>query len=406
VSTAATSSALSVQSSRLGDIQRQTLEVGRRLDYRGYSKHDALNARWLNTVVGDSRTLRLVAIQAVMRSPFHIRPLLGVRGTRNAKGLALFGRAWLARHRLTGEEEAASEARALLDWLIEHPSAGFPWPCWGYPYPWQDVGFLAPRGYPNRVVTSFVVQALLDGYEAFGAARWLEAAEGAVRFLLEAPKTLYADEHRRCVSYVPSDDIDWIVLDVPALAGAAVARLAAIREREDLIAEAGRLIRYVVSKQTEYGAWYYAEPPSASHITHDNYHTGFILDSILCYERASGNGEFAEAYHRGLAFYRHHLFESDGAPRFMSDRKRPYDIHGAAQGVITFSLAQKATGEGIVTAERVLSWTLDQLWDPRTGWFYYQKRRFFRTRVRLLRWCQAWMAHALGVYLESSRGVG
>ena len=45
----------------------------------------------------------------------------------------------------------------------------------------------------------------------------------------------------------------------------------------------GRLVRYVVSKQTDEGAWFYAEPPSASHITHDNYHTGFILDAILVY---------------------------------------------------------------------------------------------------------------------------
>lgn len=406
MSTAATSTERPAAVARLVQIQRRTLEVARRADYRGYSKHDALNADWLNAVTGFSKPTRLVAIQAVMRSPLHIRPLLGVRRARNAKGLALFSRAWLSRYRVSGEEAAASEAGALLDWLTEHPSAGFPWPCWGYPYPWQDVGFFAPRGYPNRVVTSFVVQALLDGYETLGAARWLEAAEGAVRFLLEAPQTLYEDERHRCVSYVPSEDADWIVMDVPALAGAAVARLAAIRGREDLMAEATRLIRYVVSKQTGYGAWYYAEPPSASHITHDNYHTGFILDSILGYQRASGSDEFIDAYRGGLEFYRRRLFEADGAPRFTSDRKNPHDIHGAAQGVITFSLAQEATGEGIAMAERVLGWTLDHLWDPGSGWFYYQKRRYFRTRVRLLRWCQGWMAHALGVYLESARVVG
>ena len=56
-------------------------------------------------------------------------------------------------------------------------------------------------------------------------------------------------------------------------------------------------MRYVVSKQTDEGAWFYAEPPSASHITHDNYHTGFILDAILNYGLAAGSDEFDDSYH-------------------------------------------------------------------------------------------------------------
>lgn len=396
----------SLVGSRLDEIQRRALEVAREANYRGYSKHDALNASWLETVAGFSRPTRLLAIQAVMRSPIHVRPLLGVRRARNAKGWALFARAWLARYRLFADREAAAEARHLLDGLVENPSPGFPWPCWGYPYPWQDVGFFAPRDYPNRVVTSFVVQALVDGYETLGEARWLEVADGAAEFLLEAPNTIYEDERHRCVSYVPSEDVDWIVMDVPALAGAAAARVAAIRGDAERMAEATRLIRYVVSKQTREGAWYYAEPPSASHITHDNYHTGFILDALLDHREASGSDEFTAAYERGLRFYRTRLFEADGAPRFMHDRKYPFDIHGAAQGIITFARAGELAGSGIgerggcETSRRVLDWTIERMYDPSTGWFDYQRRRFTRKRIRLLRWCQAWMARALGCHME------
>ena len=114
-----------------------------------------------------------------------------------------------------------------------------------------------------------------------------------MRFLLEAPKTLFEDDDRRCVSYVPDEAIDWIVMDVSALAGAA-GRAAgrAHRRRAISSAEGGRLVRYVVSKQTDEGAWFYSDPPSASHITHDNYHTGFILDAILSYGLAAGSDEF------------------------------------------------------------------------------------------------------------------
>ena len=388
------------QEGELEAVQARVLQTARDLGWEGYSKHDALNAPWLESATRGSRLLRMLAIQLVMRFPLHVRPLLGVRTARNAKGIALFARALLTRRRLLGEAVPGREAATLLDWLVEHPSPGFDEPCWGYPYPWQDVGFFAPRAFPNRVVTSNVVQALLDGYETLGDERYLRVAGGAVRFLLQAPRTLYEDPAHRCVSYVPSADVSWIVMDVPALVGAAAARYASLRGDGSLLPEAGRLVRYVVSKQTDYGAWFYAEPPGASHITHDNYHTGIILDALLGYGQASGSAEFEPAYRKGLAFYRERLFEKGGAPRFMSDRRYPYDIHGAAQGVITFSLAQAATGEGEEMATRVLDWTLQHMFDPASGWFHYQRHRGYATRIRLLRWVQAWMAFAIGVYLE------
>jgi len=386
------------------DVLDRVLQTARADRYEGYSKHDALNSPVLALLAGGSKPTRLVATQVVMRSPVHIRPLLGVRKARNAKGLSLFARALLARYRLTGSDGDAAEARELLDWLIEHPSGGFDGLCWGYPYSWQDVGFFAPRGFPNRVVTSFVGQALVDGYETLHEERYLDAAIRAASFLVGAPKTLMEDADRRCVSYVPDASVNWIVMDVSALSGALAARVGAITGDGELIREGGRLVRYVVSKQTDYGAWFYSDPPSASHITHDNYHTGFILDSILSYGLSAGSSEFDDAYRRGIEFYADRLFEPSGAARFMSDRLYPIDIHGCAQGVITFSLQQRYLGTGGETAARVLRWTVDNMWDPSSGWFYYQRRRGYRTSIRELRWCQGWMSWALASYLENCGG--
>ncbi len=387
------------------DVLDQVLQTARSANYEGYSKHDGLNSPVLARLAGRSRLRRLGAIQVVTRSPVDLRPLAGVRKARNAKGLSLFARALLARHRMTGSADDAREAHELLDWLIAHPAPGFDGLCWGYPYPWQDVGFFAPRNFPNRVVTSFVGQAMLDGYETLQDSRYLDATRLAIRFLLDAPKTLFEDDDRRCLSYVPDRDIDWIVMDVSALVGALAARLGAIDDDSELIREGGRLVRYVVSKQTDYAAWFYADPPSASHITHDNYHTGFILDAILQYGLSAGSDEFESAYRRGIEFYEQRLFEPSGAARFMSDQEYPIDIHGCAQGIITFSLQQRHLSTGAVTATRVLDWTLGNMWDPPSGWFYYQKRRGYRTRIRELRWCQGWMSWALASYLENCGGA-
>jgi hypothetical protein len=386
------------------EVLERAIETGRSIDFSGYSKHDALNARWLEVLAGQSRLRRLAAIQLVMRSPFNVRPLVRVRTARNPKGISLFSRALISRYRRTGSGRDADEARYLLGWLIDNPSPGFAQKCWGYPYPWQDVGFFAPRNFPNRVVTSFVVQSLLDGYEAFAEQGYLDAAAEAVQFLLTAPKTMYEDDQHRCMSYVPDASVNWIVMDVSALSGAAAARLGALTDNDDLVTEGGRLVRYVVSKQTGDGAWYYSEPPSDSHIRHDNYHTGFILDAISQYDRAAGTSEFRVAYDRGIDFYRRRLFESDGAARFMSDQLYPIDIHGCAQGVITFSLQEQYYGTGGDMSARILAWTLANMWDPDSGWFYYQKRRRYRTAIRELRWCQGWMSWALACYLEATTG--
>jgi hypothetical protein len=382
-------------------VLEQVLNTARLKDYEGYSKHDALNAPWLARVAGGSRLRRLAATQIVTRSPIDIRRVAGVREARNPKGISLFARALLARSRMAGSEGDAQEARRLLDWLIAHPAPGFSQPCWGYPYPWQDVGFFAPRDFPNRVVTSFVGEALVDGYQILGDERYLDVARHAADFLLEAPRTLFEDDARRCVSYVPDDTVDWIVMDVSALAGALAARVGQLVGDARMVMEGSRLVRYVVSKQTEEGAWYYADPPSASHIGHDNYHTGFILDAILRYGLATGSDEFADAYLRGVEFYELRLFEPSGAARFMSDRLYPIDIHGCAQGIITFSLRQRHLGTGAAVARRVLGWTLTHMWDPESGWFYYQQRRHMRTSIRELRWCQGWMSWALATYLDS-----
>ncbi len=63
----------------LAAVQQQVLDTARASGYQGYSKHDALNAPWLEKVVGNSRIMRMGFIQLVMRSPVHVRPTIGVR---------------------------------------------------------------------------------------------------------------------------------------------------------------------------------------------------------------------------------------------------------------------------------------------------------------------------------------
>lgn len=392
------------QTEQLDRYLTGTLDHARRLDYAGHSKHDALNSSLVSALTCGRRIARLCLIQGVMRFPVDLRRVLGVRRERNAKGISLFARALMDRGTALGVDGDLSEARELLDWLVEH-SADYPvGRSWGYPYPWQDVGFFAPRSAPNRVVTSFVAQALLEGYKVFSDPRYLDAAGEAVRFLLDAPGRILETPHQLCLAYVPSDDVKWVVMDVSILTAAVVARHAALSGDHGRVSEARRLVAYVIDKQTSYHAWYYAHPPRDARITHDNYHTGFILDALHDYMRCTGEFRWADAYRRGLAFYRERLFDADGAPRWMHDKAFPRDVHGSAQGILTFLRAANDSELGCESyredAHRAARWAIKNLWMPDRERFAWQRTRHRLRKHDLLRWCQGWMARALAALLR------
>ena len=373
------------------DVALRALEWARERDYTGWEKHDGLNSPMLKTVLGRGTWPRILAIQGVMRFPLNLRPILGVRKHKNPKGVALFARAWLNLHAVTGENDHLLEARRLLDWLLANPAQGkWPGTCWGYPYPWQDPGFYAPAGYPNRIVTYFAGRALIHGFESTGGKRYLEGAQKAVEFILEAPRILNESDDMLCLSYVPRDETTMAVMDVPALCGALCAMVGHHTRDQNLLREGRRLLNWVVDKQTDYGAWYYTHPAGDSHITHDNYHTGEILDSILEYEKYSRDTGFSSSYAAGLHYYRENLFTANARPKWMNDKEFPHDIHGYSQGIISFT----QSGDHHL-ANRIARTAIEDMWDDAESRFYYQKRKVCTKKLTLMRWCQAWMTFAL-----------
>ena len=86
-------------------------------------------------------------------------------------------------------------------------------------------------------------------------------------------------------------------------------------------------------------------------------------------------------------------------------RPYPRDIHGAAQGIITFERAGADAPENREMADRILRYALSRLFAAREGRFYYQECRFFRKRFTLMRWCQAWMCYAIAYRLFRRRGA-
>ena len=399
------SDAQAVTVESLQSILERVYAWSRARRYRGYNKHDGLNSPILRALLGWGRWPRMLAIQAVMRMPFNVRPLLMTPRTYNPKGLSLFARGLFNLHLTAGRQEYLDEAVRLLSLLDELRSPG-KWhgACWGYHYDWQDPGFFAPRNTPNAVVTSFVCEAFLEGYRHTGRAEYLDAVASAAGFFLRDLTVLKDTEGELCLGYMPVP-MTMRVMDVSVLVGSVLSQYAALSGKIQYSGHATRLINYVARQQTGCGAWWYTDPPGDSHIRHDNYHTGFILDALHRYMAASGDRSHQGRYETGLRFYAEKLFNADGSPRWMSDADYPHDIHGAAQGILTFSRHMK---EWPGFALRIAGWSLAKMYDPE-GRFYYQDTRWGRKKFTLMRWCNAWMALALSALafsLQENPGRG
>jgi len=166
---------------------------------------------------------------------------------------------------------------------------------------------------------------------------------------------------------------------------------------------ARRHMHFLAAQQTDAGAWFYAYPPESSPVTHDNYHTGNVLDWLLLYQAYTGDDAYQPAFARGLDFYREHLFKPDGAPKHRHNRSYPYDIHGSAQGAITFARAAiHYQPSYLADARRILTWALDHMQAP-DGHYYYQRGRFWTNTTPLMRWNQGWMAVALAYIIRAEQ---
>lgn len=392
-----------VPDAELAAILEAVLARAADCDWRGHDKHDGLNSPLVWATCGWSRPTRLLALQAVMRSPIDLRRLLAVPRVANPKGLALFVQALVNRWRIHGRQQDLDTAIGLAARLerLRSPEGAWSGRGWGYQYPWQDLGFFAPRGTPNAVVTCFVSEALLDLHAVTGDGGHLRLVSDALPFLQHDLPRLVDTERELCLGYMPVP-MDMRVMDVSVLIGALYARCSTLLPESRLGEDAQRLIHYVVGRQTPEGAWWYTDPPGASPVRIDNYHTGFILDALWRFMASAGDHALMPAYRKGLAFYARHLFEDDGAPRWMSDQRLPHDIHGSAQGVITFARHEREY-PGLATG--IAHWAIEHLYDGQ-GRFWYRRTRFGTNRTFFLRWNNGWMARALSDLLLHRQGPG
>ncbi|MCO8245579.1 MULTISPECIES: antibiotic ABC transporter permease [unclassified Haladaptatus] len=379
-----------LQDEDIYDLLTGTLRYSWEHDYVGYDYFDGMSSRLLRETPVDNKWLNILVQEGIKRSPVNVRPLLLVEQRRSFKGTALFVMANERLFRFSGDERYRDEAIRLAEWLTENTSEGYVGFCGGHRHAMQMLREKRPPNTPNVVPTSYATKALLSVGEhdpKFG-----ETAAEATDFLYDELEYREIGDAAK-IKYQPLESGDYYTLNGGALGARLLIDLYGRFDDDELRRRSTKLLDYVVERQTSLGGWYYREPPSASHLSMDNHHNGFIIESMLRYHEVTGTERYADELAAAMEFYRNRLFEADGAPNWDENSKFPKDIHAATQGIIVFSMA----GE-FEFARAIIDWVLENLYAG-DGQFYYQKRRFYTKRFTLMRWCQAWMAYALSTYL-------
>lgn len=377
------------------DVLEQTLTYSRERDYAGYDYWDGLSSELLQSVPVENKWLNIAVQETIKRAPVNVRPLFSVPKRRSFMGSALFALANTTAFEYTGEEWYLEEAVSLVEWLLEERNdAPFGW---DHNHPMQTLDTKVERNTTSSVVTVLFVSMAIIRLSSY------RNIEGYSLIRDRVPPFIFHDlayteaETGAQIKYRPTDGDDSHTINANALGARLLLELYAEFDEDLYRTRAEAILDYVVAKQTAIGGWKYTDPPAASHLSMDNHHNGFIIESLLRHREIVETSRYSEAISKSLQFYKQTLYTPDGAPNWDETSQYPRDVHAAAQGIITFSMA----GE-FAFARTILEWTLENLYAG-NGRFYYRKQRFYTKRFTLVRWCQAWMARALAVYINRGR---
>ena len=376
--------------------------------FKGWDPYDGLNSKLFQALpmLKQSALCRLLMIQGFKRMPINLRTLALIPKGYNAKGIGLFLSGYcnlyhlLQKHpdwscKLGAQDDIKGRIAELAELLISLQSKGnYGGACWGYNFDWQARRlFLFPKGTPTVVATTFCATALMTAYEVTQNRHYLDVALSSANFVInDLHRTLYKGGFLFSYSPLPGNDTVFNA----SLLGAKLLSLCYLYTKNDRYRElAYQTVEACCDGQRDDGAWVYGMLPVQSWV--DSFHTGYNLDALITYQRATGDKSFRSNIEKGFNYYISHFFEVDGTPKYYDNRVYPIDIHCPGQLLVTLSQFQKYD-EYSVLAERVVDWTIKNMQD-KTGYFYYQLKPGISSKISYMRWSNAFMFNALSCFL-------
>lgn len=382
-------------SNKLTDSITSLLTYCKNNNWAGYDPFDGLNSKIFALMPFHKNKLpRLFFIQFMKRFPINLRHALLVPKEQNPKGLALFASA-IVRLSEVGLLDNSDIIHSVLKKLIELRTQNSKFYCWGYNFDWQNRRFFLPEFSPNIICTTFAANALLDFYEKYQKPEYLDMAVSAGHFLLSG-LNITGDDSGICFSYTPYDYGQ--VHNANLLGAAFLSRLYSITGEKSFLDFAVQAVKFSVSRQSADGSWPYGEHKNQRWI--DNFHTGYNLVALKKFSKYTGNQDFMHIIKKGYQFYKDNFFIDNRIPKYYHNRVYPIDIHSISQSIITPIELKSIDKDAIQLSKNVCIWALKNM-QNKNGYFFYQKKKYYKNRIPYMRWSQAWMLYALSILAQA-----
>jgi hypothetical protein len=363
--------------------------------FKGYDPYDGLNSSLFRAIpfLSKNRFARLAWIQLFKRSVINFRPVTGIKKDYNPKALGLFLSGYCNLYKKNPDPECLEMIHFFSEKILSLVNTKYSGACWGYNFDWQAKAFFQPKNTPTVVATTFIAYALLDAYEVAHDDQLLNVARSACNFVIKDLNRTYSDKGTFAFSYSPLDKT--VVFNASLLGSRLLSRVYSFTKEKELIETAGKSVAFCCDHQRNDGSWSYGT--LSHHQWIDNFHTGYNLECIADYIRFSGDTSFNSHLEKGYEYYLRTFFTGEGIAKYYNNSTYPIDIHAPAQMVITMSRLDRFYEQKHLI-DKVLYWTIDNMQSAK-GFFYYQKNRFFSSRIPYMRWAQSWMFYALTEYL-------
>lgn len=361
--------------------------------WKAYDPFDGLSSTALSKLTFNNHFLRIALQQTIRRFPVNLRPLLGVSKQTSSKGMGFCALGYLKLHQATGSKSYLTKVRHCMEWLMHNYNPDYSGYAWGNHFSYESRGGSIPLGVPTVVWTSLIANAFLDAYEALGEEQYLRIAESAGTFIMnDIPR--YTEGDSLCFMYTPltRPDPGNCIHNSNVLCAWLLARLYSHTKEGNLLSLARPSINYTMKHQLAAGGWYYGEPSKYHWV--DSFHTGYVLEAINGYVKASGDHSCLAKLRKGYHYLLETFFGPDGTPKYYDSRTYPLDIQCASQGIQTLAKLAEFNGRSLEVAKAVARWTIDKMQDPE-GYFYFRKYPLITNKTPMFHWGQATMLSAL-----------
>ncbi len=325
---------------------------------------------------------------------------LFVKKQRFAIADAHLALAFLNLYQTTGEEHYRLKATDLCDDMLQTSATGYHGHGWGYPFDWQACDRFMPRNTPFSTTTPYCFEAFLSLFNTTQDTRYLQVAESITRFLCEDLNDTPTSETAAACSYSPIDRLK--IVNASAYRAFVLFEASASTGIGDCRPQAQRNLNFVLQSQREDGSWLYAmDSPAEAFI--DHFHTCFVLKNLYKLNRHLHSIEVEQAIHRGYAYYRRELFDTDGMPKSFAIEPRTQiarlELYNVAEAIALGVLLQQEIPDAFEVAVQLAS---------QVGQHYQLRDGHFVTRVYVgglkhtlpfIRWSQAQLFYALTTLL-------